>query len=256
MKTVILCGGRGTRLGEHGTTIPKALIEIGDNPILWHILKLYSHYKLNDFVLCLGFLSDKIKRHFMEHRWLRDDFEFALENNKVSFLTENDFENWKIIFADTGLDTNTGGRLKNVRKYLQDEETFCVTYGDGLANVNIKELINFHKSHGKIATLTSINPQSNFGLIKMDTDNLVTEFQEKPKLNEWINGGFFVFNKKIFDYLENDSVLEKEPFEKLADDKQLVAYKHFGFWKCMDTYKDNIEFNKLWSEGNALWKVW
>lgn len=256
MKTVILCGGRGTRLGEHGSTIPKALIEIGHKPMIWHILNSYSHYGFNDFVLCLGFLGDKIKRHFMEQRWLRDDFELALHENNLSFLSENEFEDWKIIFADTGIDTNTGGRLKKIKKYLKNEETFCVTYGDGLSDVNIEKLIEFHKSHGKIATLTSVNPKSSFGLLKIDENNLVLDFQEKPKLKEWINGGFFVFNKEIFNYLGDDSVLEQKPFESLARDKELVAFKHEGFWKCMDTYKDNIEFNKLWDEGKALWKVW
>lgn len=256
MKTAILCGGRGTRLGEHGKTLPKALIDIGDKPILWHILKLYTFYGLNDFVLCLGFLGDEIKRHFIEQRWLTDDFKFDLKKNDISFLTENTLEDWKITFADTGLDTNTGGRLLKIHRYLKDENTFCVTYGDGLANVNIRDLIDFHKSHGKIATLTSINPQSSFGLIKINEKNLVTEFQEKPKLEDWINGGFFVFDRRIFDYLDENSVLEQTPFEQLAKDKELVAYKHEGFWKCMDTYKDNLEFNNLWNESNALWKVW
>lgn len=256
MKTVILCGGKGTRLGKHGENVPKALIEIGDDPIIRHILKLYLHYGLNDFVLCLGFLGDKIKRYFLEQRWLNDDFLFSLKDNERSILTKNKIEDWNITFAETGLETNTGGRLNKVKKYLKDEETFCVTYGDGLADVNISELIQFHKSHGKIATLTTVNPHSSFGLIKFNKNNIVTEFQEKPKLNEWINGGFFVFNREIFKYLNNNSILEKTPFEKLAKDKQLVAYKHEGFWKCMDTYKDNLEFNNLWDADDALWKVW
>lgn len=256
MKTVILCGGKGTRLGGHGENLPKALIEIGDQPIIRHILKLYSHYDLNDFILCLGFLGDKIKRYFLEQRWLNDDFLYNLKDNERRILTANKVEDWKITFAETGLETNTGGRLNKVKKYLKNEETFCVTYGDGLANVNIAKLVEFHKSHGRIATLTTVNPNSNFGLIKFNKNNIVTEFHEKPKLHEWINGGFFVFNREIFKYLGNNSVLEKTPFEKLAKDKQLIAYKHTGFWKCMDTYKDNLEFNNLWEDGNALWKVW
>ncbi len=256
MKTAILCGGRGTRLGEHGKSLPKALIEIGGKPVLWHILKLYTFYGLNDFVLCLGYLGNEIKRHFIEQRWLTDDFKFDLKKNDLTFLTESTLEKWEITFADTGLDTNTGGRLLKINHYLSDEDTFCVTYGDGLANINIGKLIDFHKSHGKIATLTSVNPQSSFGLIKINEGNLVTEFQEKPQLQDWINGGFFVFNRKIFDYLDENSVLEQTPFEQLARDQQLAAYKHRGFWKCMDTYKDNIEFNDLWFENKALWKVW
>ncbi|MDQ3635248.1 MAG: glucose-1-phosphate cytidylyltransferase [Acidobacteriota bacterium] len=254
MKTVILCGGKGTRLRGYGQDIPKALLEIGDNPIIWHILQLYSGFGINDFVLCLGFLGDKIKKFFIEQRMLNEDLTLNLKENKYNFLTSNNLENWKITFADTGLETNTGGRIKKIKKYLDGDDVFCATYGDGLANVDIKKLIEFHKSHGKIATLTSVIPESNFGLIKFNKDNIITEFQEKPKLEQWINGGFFVFNKEIFDYLGNNSVLEKEPFEKLAKDRQLVAFKHTGFWKCMDTYKDNIEFNKLWDEENVRWR--
>lgn len=233
MKTVILCGGRGTRLGEHGESLPKALINIGGKPIIWHILKIYSYYGINDFVLCLGFLGDKIK----------------------DYLTENK-EDWRIAFADTGLDTNTGGRLKKVEKYLEGEENFCVTYGDGLSDVNIEKLISYHQNHSKIATLTAVHPFSNFGLIKLDENNAITEFQEKPRLEEWINGGFFVFNKKIFEFLNDDSILEREPLETLSQKKELIAFQHTGFWKCMDTFKDNLEFNQLWSENKAAWKVW
>ncbi|MGI8542972.1 MAG: sugar phosphate nucleotidyltransferase [Aridibacter sp.] len=254
MKTVILCGGKGMRLRGYGQDIPKALLEIGDNPIIWHILQLYSDFGINDFVLCLGFLGDKIKKFFIEQRMLNEDLTLNLKENKYNFLTSNNLENWKITFAETGLETNTGGRIKKIKKYLDGDDIFCATYGDGLANVDIKKLIEFHKSHGKIATLTSVIPESNFGLIKFNKDNIITEFQEKPKLEQWINGGFFVFNKEIFDYLGSNSILEKEPFEKLAKDRQLVAFKHTGFWKCMDTYKDNIEFNKLWDEENVRWR--
>jgi glucose-1-phosphate cytidylyltransferase len=233
MKTFILCGGRGTRLGEHGVNVPKALIEIGGRPVLWHLLKLYSHYGLNDFVLCLGYLGDEIKRYFVDAK-----------------------EDWRIAFADTGLDTPTGGRLHRVREHLGADETFCVTYGDGLSDINLDALLRFHDNHQRCATLTAVHPQSNFGFLKLDSDNLVTEFQEKPILEDWINGGFFVFNRKIFDHLEDDSTLEREPLEHLAHAGQLAAYRHMGFWKCMDTYKDNLEFNQLWDEGQAAWKVW
>ncbi len=233
MKTVILCGGRGTRLGEHGLNIPKALIEIGDKPVLWHLLKIYSHFGLRDFVLCLGYLGEEIKKYF-----------------------SNLDEDWRITFADTGLNTNTGGRIKRVENLIGKDEIFCVTYGDGLANVNLPELLAFHQSHGKIASLTAVNPLSQFGLLKIDDRNVVTEFQEKPLLNEWINGGFFVFNRRIFSYLEENSILEREPFEQLASKHQIMAFKHQGFWKCLDTYKDHLEFNQLWDEGQADWKVW
>jgi len=232
MKTVILCGGRGTRLGEHGATVPKALINIGGKPIIWHLLKIYSSFGHRDFILCLGFLGNKIKHY--------------LSANK---------EDWNIIFAETGLDTNTGGRIKKVEKYLENDEEFFVTYGDGLSNVNLADLQNFHHQHGKIATLSAVHPFSNFGIIKLNEENFVTEFQEKPRLKEWINGGYFVFNRQIFNYLEEDCVLEKEPLETLAKNQELVAFEHTGFWKCMDTFKDNLEFNQLW-ETNPLWKVW
>lgn len=262
MKTVILCGGRGTRLGEHGAYVPKALINIGGNPLIWHLLKIYSSYNFKDFVLCLGFLGNEIKRYFLEEQWMKGDFTVEGGRRRNTTDTENHLgvdsaaNDWRITFAETGLDTNTGGRLKKVEKYLAAEELFCVTYGDGLANIHLDRLVEFHKSHGRIATLTAVHPHSNFGLLKLDESDFVTEFQEKPPLREWINGGFFVFNRQIFQYLDENSVLERQPFERLAQEKQLVAFRHTGFWKCMDTYKDNIEFNQLWNEGEPAWKVW
>lgn len=259
MKTVILCGGRGTRLGEHGATIPKGLIEIGGQPILWHLLKIYAHYGLKDFVLCLGFLGGDIKRHFLERHWLDQNITLDMaspDDYHVHRSGGGSGEDWRITFVDTGLDTNTGGRVKGIQEYIGEDETFCVTYGDGLANVDIESLIAFHESHGKLATMTAVHPNSNFGIIKLDEEsNGVLEFQEKPPLKEWINGGFFVFNRRVFDYLNEDCVLEREPLEKLARENQLIAYKHTGFWKCMDTYKDNTEFNQLW-DSNAEWKIW
>lgn len=262
MKTVILCGGRGTRLGEHGVNIPKALIEIGERPVLWHLMKIYAHHGLNDFVLCLGYLGDAIKRYFLEHHWLYSDFTLEMSRGGNYQLRRHNLidEDWRVTFADTGLDTNTGGRLKRVEHYIEhgigDDETFCVTYGDGLANIDLGALVGFHHRHGRIATLTAVHPRSNFGLIKLDDESAVMEFDEKPVITDWINGGFFVFNRKIFDYLDDDCVLEREPFERLARERQLIAYQHTGFWKCMDTYKDNLEFNQLWDRGEAEWKMW
>jgi len=258
MKTVILCGGRGTRLGEHGASVPKALIEIGGRPVLWHILKLYAHHDYDDFILCLGYLGEEIKRYFLEHHWLYSDFtlemsragDFQLQKHQASG------EDWRITFADTGLDTNTGGRLKRVQKYVGDDEEFFVTYGDGLADIDLRALLRFHLEHGRLATITAVNPRSTFGLLKLDVDGAVTDFQEKPVIAEWINGGFFVFNRRIFDYLDEDAVLEQAPLERLARERQLMAYRHAGFWKCMDTYKDHLEFNQLWDAGQAAWKVW
>src|SRR6266550_99862 len=213
MKTVILCGGRGTRLGEHGTAVPKALLEIGGSPILWHILKLYSHYGLNDFVLCLGHLGEKIKQFFSA-----DD------------VKEND---WQIAMSDTGLETNTGGRIHRIRDHLEGEGVFCVTYGDGLADIDLKALIAYHLGHGRIGTLVAAKPRSGFGVLELDQDDSVTEFREKPPLDHWINGGFFVFNRQILDYLNDDAVLEREPLEALVSERQLMAYRHGGFWKCL-----------------------
>jgi glucose-1-phosphate cytidylyltransferase len=261
MKTVILCGGRGTRLGEHGASVPKALIEIGERPVLWHLLKLYSHHGLNDFVLCLGYLGHEIKRYFLEHHWLYSDFtlrmqaggDYELRKHRADALAAED---WQITFAETGLDTNTGGRIRRVAEHLGGDETFCVTYGDGLSDVDLRALVAFHRAHGRLATVTAVNPRSSFGRLRLDGDGAVTEFEEKPVMNEWINGGFFVFNRRVLDYLEEDSVLEREPLERLAAERQLMAYKHAGFWKCMDTYKDHLEFNQLWDAGRAEWKVW
>jgi glucose-1-phosphate cytidylyltransferase len=237
MKVVILCGGRGTRLSAHDAAVPKALIEIGGRPLLWHLLKLYSHQGLNDFVLCLGYLGDDIRQYFES-------------------LPKSDCEDWKIAFAETGLDTNTGGRIKMASDYLGNDELFCATYGDGLADIDLLKLIEFHRGHGRAATLTAVHPQTHFGFLKLDTSNAVTEFEEKPTLRDWINGGFFVFQRRALDYLEDDSILEREPFQRMAAERQLMAYSHTGFWKCMDTYKDNLEFNQLWSAGKPPWKIW
>ena len=231
MKTVILCGGRGTRLGEHGKSVPKALVRIGEEPIIWHLLQLYSRFGLDDFVICLGFLAAEIKGYFAN-----------------SPLASN------VSLVETGLDTNTGGRIKKVEQYLRDEERFCVTYGDGLADVDLAKLLDFHRDHGRIATLTAVHPVSNFGLLDVGDDGRVENFREKPVLKEWVNGGFFVFERAIFDYLDDDSILEGEPLMRLADEGELMAYQHDGFWKCMDTYKDSLEFNELWKKG-APWKA-
>ena len=234
MKTVILCGGRGTRLGDHGVSIPKALVEVGGQPIIWHLLKLYSTFGLKDFVLCLGYLGESIR----------------------DFFTEHPVDDWKVACVDTGEDTNTGGRVKRVAHLLEGEDDFCVTYGDGLSDIDLNRLITFHRSHGHLATLTAVHPRSNFGIIKLNERSAVTEFQEKPVMREWINGGFFVFNRKVLDYLTEDCVLEREPLEMIASNGDLIAYEHDGFWKCMDTFKDNLEFNQLWDSGQAAWKVW
>ncbi|MEZ5346084.1 MAG: sugar phosphate nucleotidyltransferase [Pyrinomonadaceae bacterium] len=254
MKTVILCGGRGTRLGEHGKSVPKALVRIGGKPILWHLLKTYSSAGLNDFVLCLGFLGDQIREFFIERS---EPVKTSPEvPNAVTIKYRPGQENWTITLINTGLDTNTGGRIKLIEDHLKEDRMFCVTYGDGLADIDLNKLIDFHQSRTTIGTLTAVQPYSNFGILKIDDTDLIKDFQEKPRIQEWINGGFFVFTKEILDHLDEDCVLEQAPLRSLAQMDQLSAFKHRGFWKCMDTYKDNLEFNEMWSDGNALWKVW
>jgi len=257
MNVVILCGGKGERLREQTETIPKPLVEIGGKPMLWHIMKIYSYYGYNDFILCLGYKGEIIKRYFMDEVWKDDDFtlDFGKKDKNLHFHSDNHREHWTITFAETGAETNTGGRIKRVEKYIMGD-TFLATYGDGLAAVNVKDAVSFHHKHGRAATLTAIRPNSPFGVMSMKADGTITSFEEKPLLQQWINGGFFVFNRKIFSYLKDNDVLEKEPFNKLAEDKEIVAYQHTGYWRCMDTYKDTRDLNDLWKTGNAPWHVW
>lgn len=230
MKVVILCGGKGTRMGNE--ELPKALFSVGDKTILWHIMSIYARHGFKDFILCLGYQGDKIRDHFSKTK------------------------NWKIKFVDTGLDTNTGGRINKIKDFIKDD-CFLATYGDGLADVNIRELIDFHRSHKKTATLTAVRPYSQFGIVGIDAHtNAVTHFKEKPILDHWINGGFFVFNKDIFRCIRYDDILEKDTFGRLVKRRNLSAYKHSGFWECMDTYKDNLHLNQLWSAGKAPWAIW
>jgi len=233
MKAVILAGGLGTRISEETSVKPKPMVEIGGRPILWHIMKIYSHYGFNDFILCLGYKGEKIKEYF------------SRENK----------EKWRIEFVDTGLDTNTGGRIKKIEKYIETDY-FLVTYGDGLSDINIKKLVEYHKKHGKIATMTCTNLRSNFGIVEIDDDNVVVGFKEKPFINMWINVGFFVFNKKIFNYLEENSVLEGTPMEQLVKGGELIALKYGGFWEGMDTYKDTRRLNDAFNKGKAKWIMW
>ncbi len=232
MRVVILCGGKGTRMGKDLEGLPKALITIGDKPILWHIMKCYAYFGFNDFVLCLGHKGQDIVKYF------KNSHEF------------------KIRFVDTGLETNTGGRIKKIERYI-DSDIFFATYGDGLSDVNINSLLRFHKKHKRVATLTAASPRSTFGIIGIDSkSSAITHFEEKPLLDRWINGGFFVFNKEVFKYIKENDILERDSFARLVKDKESVAYKHHGFWECMDTYKDNLALNQLWVSGKAPWAVW
>lgn len=258
MKVVILAGGLGTRLMEETEARPKPMVEIGGKPILWHIMKIYEHYGFNEFVLCLGYKASLIKEYFYNYYLHNSDVTIELERNKIDVHYSNT-ESFKVTLIDTGLNTNTAGRIKKIQKHVGNE-TFMLTYGDGVSDVNMNELIKFHKEHGKFATLTSVQIPGRFGNLDIDESGIVSEFNEKPDGDGmWINGGFFVLEPKIFDYLQGDVdnvQWEKGPLGEIAKDNQLAAYKHSGFWKSMDAMRDRIELEALWSSGNAPWKLW
>jgi len=255
MKVVILAGGFGTRITEESQYKPKPMIEIGEYPLLWHIMKLYSHYGFNDFIILLGYKGYVIKEYFANYFLHNSDVTIDLKNNSLE-INQANVEPWKITLVDTGIDTLTGGRIKKAQKYIQNE-TFMLTYGDGIGDINIPELIKFHKEHKKLATITAVQPSGRFGALNLNDKNDVIQFQEKPKGDDaWINGGFFVLEPGIFDYIESDVLWEKQPIDKLAKDNQLSAYKHNGFWKPMDTLRDKQELENLWQNNNALWKIW
>jgi glucose-1-phosphate cytidylyltransferase len=257
MKTAILCGGRGLRLGEKGLSLPKALLEIGGRPVIWHVMKLYAHYGLTDFILCLGYLGGHVQSYFLGQQGADADTSSNRKSTRPrSYRLPVNGETWSISFADTGLDTNTGGRIAQIGPDIGSDSTFCVAYCDGLANLNLQELLAFHRSHRRLATVTVVHPYSNFGLLEIDARGMVTAFREKPRMTEWVNGGFFVFEQAVFDYLSSDSVLEREPLERLAREGQLMAYRHSGFWACLDTYKDHVVLNQMWDAGGPEWRIW
>ena len=255
MKVVILAGGLGSRLAEETEVKPKPMVEIGSRPILWHILKHYGHYGFKDFFVALGYKGDDIKRYFLDYLSLSGSMTIDLSDRKVE-VHEQDCEDWTVHLIDTGQDTLTGGRIKRLESWLS-EDTFMVTYGDGVSNIDLSKLLAFHKSHGLIATLSAVRPPARFGGIIFDGDK-VASFTEKPQIGEgWINGGFLVFEPTVFKYLEGDLCsLESHALENLSKDNQLSAYKHFGFWQCMDTLREVRLLESLWSSGNAPWKVW
>lgn len=257
MKVVILAGGLGTRISEESHLKPKPMIEIGERPILWHIMKIYSSYGFNDFIICLGYKGYYIKEYFAHYFLHESDMTFDFRNNNESMVHNHSAEPWRVTLVNTGLETMTGGRVKRVQKYIGNEP-FMLTYGDGVADVNISDLVAYHKSHGKLATVTSIQPSGRFGALDLDGMNLVHGFKEKPKGDgAWINGGFFVMEPAVLDLIDGDTtILEKEPLEQLANKDQLVAYKHPGFWQPMDTLRDKNQLENLWKSGNAPWKVW
>lgn len=255
MKAVILAGGLGTRISEESHLKPKPMIEIGGKPILWHIMKIYSFYEINDFIICLGYKGYMIKEYFANYFLHTSDVTFDVANNKME-VHQNMAEPWRVTLVDTGENTMTGGRLKRVRAYLDDED-FCFTYGDGVSDINMSKLIAFHKAQGTLATLTAIKPPGRFGALSLTQDK-VTGFKEKPQGDGgWINGGFFVLSPKVLDYIEGDeTVWEQTPMEKLAKEGNLSAFLHNGFWQAMDTLRDKRYLEELWTSGKAQWKIW
>jgi glucose-1-phosphate cytidylyltransferase len=256
MKAVILAGGFGSRLSEETVVKPKPMVEIGEEPILWHILKIYAAHGIQDFVICLGYKGWYIKDYFARYFTRRSDVTFDLRENRVE-VHNSAAEPWRVTLVETGPDTYTGGRLKRVARYL-DDEPFCFTYGDGVSDVNVSDTLRFHREHGKLATMTVIQPPGRFGTVLFSGESQVQEFQEKPKGEHgWVNGGFFVLDPKVLDFIDGDQTWwEHDPMRRLAAQGQLMAYKHDGFWQCMDHLSDKNKLEKLWASGQAPWKKW
>ena len=256
MKVVILAGGLGTRLSEETVLRPKPMVEIGGMPIIWHIMKTYSAHGFNDFIVCLGYKGYVVKEYFANYFLHKSDVTIDLKTNSIE-VHDSQAEPWKITLVDTGMESMTGGRIKRIQPHINNE-TFMLTYGDGVGNIDIKSLHDFHKSHGKSCTVTSVQPSGRFGLLSMGDNNSVKSFFEKPKGDgAWINGGYFVCEPSIFDYIKGDqTVWEKEPMQQIALDCQMSAFKHEGFWRPMDTLKDKMDLEEMWAEGKAPWKIW
>lgn len=257
MKVVILCGGFGTRLKEETELKPKPMVEIGRMPILWHIMKTYAHYGFNEFILCLGYKGEVIKEYFYNYEVLSNDFTIEL-GTKIIEVHSNHLESgWKITLVDTGLNAMTGARVKRIERFI-DGDTFLLTYGDGVTDLDINKVLQYHKSHGKIGTVTGVHPPSRYGELSIQKDQVIS-FKEKPKThNSSINGGYFIFTRKFFNYVKNDDgcILEREPLEKLTSEGELKVFHHKGFWQCMDTYRDYKYLNELWESGQVPWKMW
>jgi glucose-1-phosphate cytidylyltransferase len=256
MKVVLLAGGRGTRISEETGTKPKPMVEIGERPIIWHIMKIYSHFGFDEFIICLGYKGYMIKEFFANYFLHRSDVIIDLDKNSMEVL-ETKAESWRICLVNTGLETMTGGRIKRIQKYI-GKETFMLTYGDGVADVDLSALLAFHKKQGKLATITSVQPAGRFGALRLDEDQNVKSFAEKPRGDgSWFNGGFFVLEPEIFDYIEGDhTTWEQEPLQNIAKDGQLVTFHHHGFWKPMDTLRDKLELEAMWNSPDPPWKYW
>ncbi|MFK7797615.1 MAG: glucose-1-phosphate cytidylyltransferase [Aureispira sp.] len=260
MKTVIFAGGLGSRISEESHMRPKPMIEIAGKPILWHIMKMYQAHGFNEFIICLGYKGYMIKEYFCNYFYHNSDITVDLANNQVEVHQTNS-ENFKVTLVDTGLHTMTAGRLQRVEKYIGEDENFMLTYGDGVSDIDINALVDFHKAHGKLGTVTTVQPAGKFGVLDTNEEGTVTAFVEKPKGGgTWINGGFFVLNRKVFDYFKGKDLTpimwEQDPLHELVADQQLAAYKHHGFWKCMDILRDKRDLEQLWASGNPAWKKW
>jgi len=259
MKAVILAGGFGTRLSEETNARPKPMIEIGGKPMLWHIMNIYSAHGINEFFIAAGYKAEIIKEYFLNFYAINNDITINLSDGKtiVHNGTQSNWKNWKVHVIDTGLFTQTGGRLKRLKKWLAQEDTFMFTYGDGVADVDVSKLLSFHRSHGKLATVTTVRPPARFGRIGFEEDR-INEFYEKPETGEgWISGGYFVLSSKVIDYIRDDETIwERDPLERLVREGQIMGYRHYSFWSCMDTLKEKNILEELWNSGKAPWKIW
>ena len=256
MKAVLLAGGLGTRMREETEFRPKPMVEVGGRPVLWHIMKILGQQGIDDFVVCTGYKSEIIKNYFMNYGAVNQDFTVTLgDHRSITYHGDHAESDWTVTVADTGATTMTGGRIKRVQKFVGDERFLC-TYGDGIADIDLAALLEYHESHGKIATMTTVQPLSRFGVLDLDDDGSVRQFKEKPQVEGWINIGYFIFEPAIFDYLGDNSVLEEEPLRALANDGQIAAYPHRGFWQPMDTYRETLLLNELWESNSAPWKSW
>ncbi len=256
MKAVILAGGFGSRLSEETTLRPKPMVEVGGKPILWHIMNIYAAHGIDEFIIALGYKAELIKEYFLNFYALNNDLTIDLASGKT-LIHDGRQPRWKVHLVDTGLSTQTGGRLKRLKKWLDREDTFMFTYGDGVADLDITALLKFHRSHGRLATVTTVRSPARFGRMAFDGDQ-VSAFYEKPESGEgWINGGYFVLSRKVIDYVDNDDTIwEREPVERLARDGHLMGYRHYGFWSCMDTLKEKNNLDELWAFGKAPWRIW